>query len=268
MHTLTAPVSSPPLVLAAPTAIEPSTSSPQPDFWPIWLQHQSYLSHRCLQWMGGNRANAEEALSNAMLKAQAKWPRYADTITNPKAWLTRLTHNLCVDLHRTHSRQPVGMDNFEEMVTDAISPTDASSPKETLLKQELNTYLHHIIAELPPRLRQPFTLKFLQDISYKDIAQQLLISEDNVYKRIQQARAILRKQIQGYLAGHSQAAIVKSDSDSTQQSLLESSQHSAAKQSAQPQVTTPIVISYGVSATCLETLPHAWCQSPMPMAWH
>ncbi|MEM7065222.1 MAG: sigma-70 family RNA polymerase sigma factor [Cyanobacteria bacterium P01_B01_bin.77] len=263
MKTLTAPVYSPPLAFPIPT--QPRTSNPQPDFWPIWIKHQSYLSHRCLQWMGGNRTNAEEALSNAMLKAQAKWPRYAHTVTNPKAWLTRLTHNLCVDLHRTHSRQPVGMDNFEEIVTDAVSLTNSSSPKETLLKQELNAYLHQIIAELPPRLHQPFTLKFLQDISYKDIAQQLLISEDNVYKRIQQARTILRKQLQHYLAGCSQAAVVDSApaSKATPLPLSKQSQHIAAKQSA-----PSTVISYGVSATCLETLPHAWCQSPMPMVWH
>ncbi len=210
MKTLTAPVYSPPLALTVP--IESSTSNQQPDFWPVWLQHQSYLSHRCLQWMGGNQANAEEALSNAMLKARAKWPQYADKITNPKAWLTRLTHNLCVDLHRAHSRQPVGVDNFEEVVTDAIALTSTSSPKTTLLRQELITYLQQIIAELPPRLHQPFVLKFLKESSYKDISQQLSISEDNARKRIQQARSILRKQLKQYLAGISNTTIVAAES--------------------------------------------------------
>lgn len=258
MKTLPVPVCSPPLVFPVP--IKPRTSNSPSDFWPIWLQHQDYLSHRCLQWMGGNQANAEEALSNAMLKARAKWPQYGDKITNPKAWLTRLTHNLCVDLHRAHSRQPVGVDNLEEMATEAVSLTNVSSPKETLLQQELNTYLHQIIAELPPRLRQPFILKFLQETSYKEIAQQLLISDDNVYKRIQEARAILRKRLQKYLTGRSKTTVVKFASESAPQQLSQKSHHSSSKQS------TPI--SYGVSATCLETLPHAWCQSPMPMAWH
>ncbi|NEQ50681.1 MAG: sigma-70 family RNA polymerase sigma factor [Leptolyngbya sp. SIO3F4] len=210
MNTLTAPVCNPPLAFATP--VQPITSNPQPDFWPIWLQHQSYLSNRCLQWMGGNRANAEEALSNAMLKAQTKWPQYADTINNPKAWLTRLTHNLCVDLHRTRRREPIGVDNFEEVVTDGISLTDASSPKTTLLKQELITYLHQIIAELPPRLNQPFVLKILQGKSYKDISQQLSISEANARKRIQQARTILRKQLKQYLAGLSTTSIIPIES--------------------------------------------------------
>ena len=162
--------------------------------------------------MGGNQANAEEALSNAMLKAQTKWPQYADTINNPKAWLTRLTHNLCVDLHRARSRQPVSVDNFEEVVTDAIALTNASSPKTTLLRQELNTYMHQIIAELPARLRQPFILKILQERSYKEISQQLSISEDNARKRIQRARTILRKQLKQYLAGLSKTTIVAADS--------------------------------------------------------
>ncbi|MEM7065219.1 MAG: sigma-70 family RNA polymerase sigma factor [Cyanobacteria bacterium P01_B01_bin.77] len=205
MNTLTAPVYSSPLPIAAP--VQPSHSNLQPDFWSTWLQHQSYLSHRCLQWMGGNQANAEEALSNAMLKAQTKWPQYADTINNPKAWLTRLTHNLCVDLHRTQRREPISVDNFEDVVTDTIAWTDVSSPKTTLLRQELITYLQQIIAELPPRLNQAFVLKILQGKSYKDISQQLSISEANARKRIQQARTILRKQLKQYLAGLSTTSI-------------------------------------------------------------
>ncbi|NEQ50678.1 MAG: RNA polymerase sigma factor [Leptolyngbya sp. SIO3F4] len=265
MKPLTASVCSPPLVFPVPLPIKPKTSNSQADFWPIWLQHQDYLSQRCLQWMGGNRTNAEEALSNAMLKARAKWPQYADKITNPKAWLTRLTHNLCVDLHRARSRQPVAVDNFEEVMTDATPLANVSSPKENLLRQELNTYLHQIIEELPPRLRQTVILKFLQEISYKEIAQQLSISEDNVYKRIQEARAILRKKLKKYLAGHSKKAVVVSKfaPESTPQPLSKTFHCSFSKQS-----THPTSISYEVSATCLEILPHAWYQSPMPVVWH
>lgn len=153
-----------------------------------------------------------------MLKAQTKWPQYADKINNPKAWLTRLTHNLCVDLHRTRRHEPIGVDNFEDVVTATISLPDVSSPKATLLRQELITYLHQIIAELPPRLNQPFVLKILQGKSYTDISQQLSISEANARKRIQQARTILRKQLKQYLAGLSKTTIVAAESQLSKKS--------------------------------------------------
>ena len=211
--------------------------------------------------MGGNRANAEEALSMAMLKARSKWPQYADKVTNPKAWLTRLTHNLCVDLHRAHRREAISVDNFEEVVTKVVAQTDISSPKTALLKQELRTYLHQIITDLPPQLHQPFVLRFLQEQSYRDIAHQLLISEDNARKRVQQARSILRKQLKRYLAGLSTKTIAATES--TLQSLADNNHPTSSQQSVQSSS-----ISYGVSATCLETLPHAWYQSPMPTVQH
>ena len=73
-------------------------------FWHQWQQYQDYLYRCCLKWMGGNLTDAEDALSRAMLKAWEKVQKYAEEIANFKACLTRLTHNLCVDIHRERDR--------------------------------------------------------------------------------------------------------------------------------------------------------------------
>lgn len=49
--------------------------------------------------MNGNRTEAEDALSRAKLKAWEKMQKLAQKIVNLKAWLTRLTHNFCIDIH-------------------------------------------------------------------------------------------------------------------------------------------------------------------------
>ncbi|NET53152.1 MAG: hypothetical protein F6K09_32140 [Merismopedia sp. SIO2A8] len=64
-------------------------------FWLLWSHYQDYLYRRCFQWMGSKHTDAEEALSRATLKAWNQLPKYAHKITNLRAWLTRLTHNLC-----------------------------------------------------------------------------------------------------------------------------------------------------------------------------
>ncbi|MEH2064046.1 MAG: RNA polymerase sigma factor [Nostoc sp.] len=82
-------------------------------FWQLWEQYRDELYRCCIKWIGGNPTDAEDALSRAMLKAWEKVQQYAGKITNFKAWLTTLTHNLCVDIHRERSRGANRVEDIE-----------------------------------------------------------------------------------------------------------------------------------------------------------
>jgi RNA polymerase sigma factor (sigma-70 family) len=171
-------------------------------FWLLWNQHQAYLYRRCLGWTGGNRTYAEEALSQASLKAWAKLPNSAAKITHPKAWLIRLTYNLCIDLQRQRNRSAFGVENVEELTASATDVTlsNFESPESAVLRREMGEQIRRAIDELPPRLRYPFVMRFCREMSYADIAQQLDLSNSNARKRIQQARSLLQKQLAPYVA--------------------------------------------------------------------
>ncbi|HBB88620.1 MAG TPA: hypothetical protein DC047_13495 [Blastocatellia bacterium] len=164
-------------------------------FWKVWETYRQYLYTLCLKQMGGIHTDAEDALSRAMIKALDRLPVHADKIRNLKAWLARLTTNLCIDMHRESRREARGFDNIEE-ITDAHYDTLSvliESPEELVLRRETDSYLYRLIKGLPANLFEPFVLHFFQGESYSDIAVQLDLSNDNVRKRIQQARAILRE---------------------------------------------------------------------------
>ena len=72
-------------------------------FWPVWLEHRSYLRGHALRFSGGNMADAEDALSEAMLKAVQNFS--PAKIRNHRSWLLRLVHNACMDRHRGNSRR-------------------------------------------------------------------------------------------------------------------------------------------------------------------
>ena len=229
-------------------------------FWQLWQQHQDYLYRRCRTWMGGNPVDAEEAFSRATLKAWDKLPDYAGKINNPKAWLTQMTHNLCVDIHRERQRGARSIENIEAMAVgehEAVASSDYS-PESAILRRELGMTIRRAINALPPRLQEPFSLRFYQEMSYTDIAQQLALSQDNVYKRIQQARAILQKQLNRYLSGLDSSAVKKPQFEEP-----------TLSKSPVPTTTGCNVeqINYQVTATCLETLPHAWYNSPSLQGW-
>ncbi|MEG4200981.1 RNA polymerase sigma factor [Microcoleus sp. Pol12A5] len=183
-------------------------------FWQLWHQNRDYLYRCCLRWMGGNPTDAEEVLSRAMLKAWDKLPDYAEKITNLRAWITRLTHNLCIDIHRERRRKAMQIEDIEEIAATGnlavISGLD--SPEEALLHHELGRYIRRAIDTLPSRLRTPFILRYWHQIAYQDIAQQLALSLNNVYKRIQQARELLQKRLSRYLSGLDDALLDSSES--------------------------------------------------------
>ena len=257
-------------------------------FWELWRWHQGYLYSRCLSWMAGNHADAEEALSRATLKAWSKLPKYAGTITNSKAWLTRLTHNLCIDIHRERNRGARGVESIEDIPVAACEAiaTSSESPESTLLRREMNLYIRRAVDSLPPRLRQPFILRYYRQMSYTDIAKQLALSNANVRKRMQQAREILQKQLKHYLSGleNSPASISplpslkKAKPDGASPSVLpekvlawkEPKSDESAPSDSRTLITMECIlqpINYKVTATCLESLPHAWYSSPSRLGW-
>src|SRR5262249_57393401 len=168
-------------------------------FWKLWAQNQSHLLSVCLKEMGGNRADAEDALSIAMLRALDRLPYHASAIINAKAWLMRLTSNLCKEIHRSRLRQnrlaagSRAQWAAEEPVTKTIE-----TPEDSLLRQEILDCLKQAIQRLPVPLRDPLILRLRDELPSSEIADRLELSSDNVRKRIQVARSILKGNLQAY----------------------------------------------------------------------
>jgi RNA polymerase sigma factor (sigma-70 family) len=172
-------------------------------FWQLWEQYRDDLYRCCLKWMGGNPTNAEDALSRAMLKAWENLQKYAGKIANFKAWLTRLTYNLCVDIHRECDRRAKRVENIEvyASVEDQRLVIFDDTPEIAMETGEKRIVIRRAIANLPIRIRETFILHFYQELSYQEIAQQQNISYQNVCKRISQARANLREELREYFIG-------------------------------------------------------------------
>ena len=87
-------------------------------FWPLWRRHEPYLKRCCLKWMG-NQQDAEDILSEVMLKAQAVLPSRAEQISNLQAWLTRLSQNVCHDLYRKRTRESTFLEQQKRIIVNS-----------------------------------------------------------------------------------------------------------------------------------------------------
>jgi RNA polymerase sigma factor (sigma-70 family) len=209
-------------------------------FWDLWKYYEPLLARRCLQWMGGNHADAKDALSDASLRAWQYVSSHATEITNIKAWLLRLLYNHCMNMRRSHQtylRYTQPMQDIHR-VTAVSSTSDDASFEETLLRCETQMYMRSRINALPPRLREPVILYFFQEMCQSDIAASLHISPENVRKRLQHARALLRQQLVPYLQGEPGSLWEKAKADIPPAALLVSMQNEGADEQ-QTQETIP-----------------------------
>lgn len=160
-------------------------------FWSLFQQHRDHLFRCCLKWMNGNSTEAEDLLSQAMLKAFKKAPKYAEKIENFKFWITKLIRNYWIDLQRHRGLNTVEYIEFYGYQEELGWVSGQNSPASALENDEQKRVICGAINELPIRLRETFILHFYQELSHQEIAQEQEISYPNVCKRISQARAIL-----------------------------------------------------------------------------
>lgn len=164
------------------------------EFWSWWLSHRPQLWTLSLRLMQGNRAEAEDALSVAALKAHANYPRLAHRLLKPREWLTTLLRNVCMDRYRERRFRGELLNSLDESHAQGLTllPQGCLDPEERLCVRARMESLRTTLQKLPHGLRQPFLLRFQEGRSYSDIALLLGLTQANVRKRIQLARARLR----------------------------------------------------------------------------
>lgn len=161
-------------------------------FWVLWGKHQARVADVCRRQMSGVAADADDAMSRAMLQAQEKMPLYASAILNVDAWLTRLSCNICFDIHRERCRDMRGAVNVSDGELADAALTVRESPESQCLASEIGQTIADAIAGLPAPLRDAARLRFVEEASYPEMAAKLSISVENARKRVQQSRSILR----------------------------------------------------------------------------
>lgn len=184
--------------LPAPERPDGAGGPMPPDaFWDLWATHQNQLLRQCMRLMSGNMADAEDALGNALVRASSHFAEGGGAeIANQRAWLSRLVHNSCIDFYRARSRQKRWTDEVMAMADgDAVpsAPNPAPTPEEVAVTGESMRTLQKALDELPELLRVPLILRFLEGLSYAEIAERLCIPNCTARKRVQLARERLRR---------------------------------------------------------------------------
>ena len=138
-----------------------------------------------------NHAEAEDVVQETMLKVwkgRSEW----DKIDNIEAFCLTVCRNLSLDKMRH-------MDNQVQNIEQESEPADQSysaNPEEQAVQHDRLQLVRQLISQLPEKQRTCMQLRDVEGKSYRDIANIIGISEEQVKVNIFRARQTIRERFQ------------------------------------------------------------------------
>ncbi len=181
------------------------------DFRTTILPHRDRLYRLALS-ITLDTADAEDIVQDTMLKAwerREQWPQ----IRNIESWLTQICKNLALD-HKKKRSRIVPLTTINHPSSIIHHPSSIIDPPSSILHHPSSILHHpssildsrpltldpsappiiHLISQLPPPQDDIVRLRDIEGYSYREIAQQLNLSEDQVRVYLHRARTRLREQ--------------------------------------------------------------------------
>lgn len=147
--------------------------------------------------MLGNRHEAEDMAQEAFVRAYVNIHSFNISMKF-STWLYRIATNLCID--RIRKKKPdyyldaevagtEGLDMYSQVAADTVLPEDE------LESLELQETIEAEIEKLPEKYRSPIVLKYIEELSLKEISEILDLPVGTVKTRIHRGREALRNQL-------------------------------------------------------------------------
>ncbi|MCB9794380.1 MAG: RNA polymerase sigma factor [Alphaproteobacteria bacterium] len=133
------------------------------------------------------RQEANDAVQEVFIKAMRE-RRLFDPEFGLRAWLFRVTTNLCYNIVRDKRRRAGILDRMPD---ESVPQGSCTSSRELVYTRQLRAELLGALDALSSDHRRILLLRYYQDLSYSEIADELDIKLGTVMSRLSRARARL-----------------------------------------------------------------------------
>jgi RNA polymerase sigma-70 factor (ECF subfamily) len=142
-------------------------------------------------WLAGNRADADDIVQEAMLRAYKYLEQFSGAAFRP--WLLAIVRNTAMTwLKRNRSPKLVLVPDFAtEESNTGMNAAQPETPEDRMLQRDLASRLNQAVAALPDEFREVIVLRELQELSYKEIAAVINVPIGTVMSRLSRARKLL-----------------------------------------------------------------------------
>ena len=180
-------------ILSGVATIERGRAESNHDVLERMVQEHSRLVYRIAYAVLRSHHDAEDSTQETfmrVLRYSSKLPEVED----PKTWLARVAWRVAVDRSRQRRRtREIPLEDPEKPVAEV--PSSDTPADQTVQGTQIGVALEKMIAALPEKLRQPLILSTIEEMSPREVAATLGISEAAVRSRVFRARQILREKL-------------------------------------------------------------------------
>ncbi len=134
--------------------------------------------------------DAQDLVQETYLRLLAADKHGADDIRNPEAYLYTIAANLMKKHAVMRRSAPVASDGLEEIIERLSTPCDAAAGVDREVRRQR---LGELIQRLSPKCRAVLVMHYRDELSYREIGEQLSISANMVKKYIVKALALCRQ---------------------------------------------------------------------------
>ena len=141
-----------------------------------------------------NRELAEDIFQDTFIKAIAtiQQGHYVET-GKFLAWINRIAHNLIIDhFRRVKNENTFSADAVDYDITNHSSLSE-KSVEDTISNEQVLNDVVHLVNQLPPSQQKVIRMRYFEDLSFKEIAEETNVSINTALGRMRYALLNMRK---------------------------------------------------------------------------
>lgn len=160
-------------------------------FESLFINNQKRVFSVALNFFGGNSQLAEDVTQQVFLKFFVNLEGFRGD-AELTTWLYRITINACIDEQRKTRR----FSFFSDLFSISEPKTKRTPQDDKIHNREISGEVQRAVATLKTKFRLPILLKYVENLSYREIAEVLEISEGTVASRLNRGHKLLARKLE------------------------------------------------------------------------